>query len=84
MKTIIFEGLTAHQWQLYTCSMKCGGAARRLNAGVRRCAKKAKTREEFVRLMREVQMKVAEYGAADSEPNYVVERLADRFFGEEW
>lgn len=73
--------LTAEQWQLYTSSMKCGTAARKLNAAVRRSFKAAKSREEFVAMMDEVRFQLRDFGASDTEPRCVVEDIADALYG---
>lgn len=74
--------LTAEQWQLYTYSMKCGNAARALNAAVKRAARTEGTKPGFYREVEKVMCKYSKYGAYDSEPTWVLDEIADEIYGE--
>lgn len=74
--------VTADDWELYTCSMKCGAAARSLTAALKRaiaaCASGKSTYEAMEEHFNSVASKFAEYGAQDSEPMHMAERILDR------
>jgi len=75
---------TANDWQLYTCSMNCGTAARSLTAALKRVIKKVEDMKmseikkagglsraitlASMNILDPVMNKYAEYGASDSEP----------------
>jgi len=83
-----YEGpVTGDDWQLYTFTKKCGSAARRLTAALKRTIKKVEGMSmgeinkvgglssavymAMDEILYPVMEELADYGAADSEPNYV-------------
>lgn len=75
---------TADDWQLYTCSMKCGTAARSLTAALKR-ALKTETVAEAQEIWYAVASKFSSYGATDTEPRDVAYTIIDEHFGvESW
>lgn len=78
---------TGDDWQLYTCSMACGRAARSLTAALKRVIKAMDTMrplnaqnvlKEMDKHLDPVMHKYAEYGAYDTEPRYVARRAIVR------
>lgn len=78
-KQVILK-LTADDWQLYTTSMDCSTAAGALNNAFEFWFNIGATREKLVKEVYEVMKIWSEYGAADSEPMYVLEKLADTVY----
>lgn len=72
--------LSADEWDLYTTSMKCGNAAKGLNAAASK-ALSCGDSDEAYRIFREAQLAWADYGAYDSEPSWVFAKLHQRVFG---
>ncbi len=67
-------------WQLYTCSMKCGHAARSLTAALRRALKEEGAGKAYD-VWRATAIKWAAYGALDSEPIGVAAEVIEKHFG---
>lgn len=74
--------LPADDWQLFTASMNCTAAARALNIAASE-GLSLPTREEAWKHWTTVSDLWAKYGAADSEPRWVMRDLMDQVFGEE-
>ena len=72
--------LTADDWQLYTTSKDCDAAACALNNVFEFWFNTEAPREKLVREMYEIMKIWSEYGAADSEPMYVLEDLVDAVY----
>lgn len=74
--------LSADDWQLFTASMDCTEAARALNIAASE-GLSLPTREEAWAHWETVSDLWAKYGAADTEPRWVMRDLMDQVFGEE-
>ena len=78
--------VTGEDWQLYTCSMKCGTAARGLTAALKRAFKHfeknmgrdgksaAETLGDAYKLVGEAMGKYSKFGACDTEPRGVAKQ----------
>jgi hypothetical protein len=72
--------LTPDDWQLYTTSMDCKRAAIALNDTFEFWFNNGASREELMKYMYNVMKIWSEYGAADSEPMYVLDDLVDTVY----
>jgi hypothetical protein len=81
----------AHDWELYTSSMKCGQAARALTAALKKALKVVDAfvatggipNEDtldvlYTKYIRSVAVKYAEFGATDTEPRSEAFRAMER------
>ena len=75
--------LTADQWELYTCSMDCSDAALQLNAGMTGILNSGLGLSQSMRDAYHLLSQFRRYGATDSEPIRVAERLIEKAFGDE-
>lgn len=75
--------LSAEDWQLFTNSMDCRDAALGINTGVALAINGAETRREAEKGAFAVLSNYADFGAADSEPLWILEAVLDHVFGEE-
>ena len=73
--------LTADQWELYTAIFNCNKAARALNSAFKRLVNSGMDRVKVYHEMAKVMDKYSAYGAADSEPYYVLEDLLKAVYG---
>ena len=74
--------LTADQWQLFTVSMNCTQAAKALNRAASEGLSLPTASEAFAH-WEITSDRWANYGAADSEPRWVMRDLIAQVFGEE-
>jgi len=72
--------LTPDDWQLYTTSMNCKRATIALNDTFEYWFNNGASREELMKYMHDVMNSWSEYGAADSEPMYVLDDLVDTVY----
>ncbi len=76
--------LTADQWQLFTGMSGAAAAAKALNAVVEKaCNAEGATYKSAWEAIDKVQVKYADFGAGDSEPNWVVEHILAQVFPDE-
>ena len=75
--------LTADQWQLFTASMDCTEAAESLNRMAEIAIASSSNSREAMRRMANTINKYSDFGAADSEPIYVMRRLFAEAYGQE-
>lgn len=87
--------MTANDWQLYTCSMKCGAAARALTKELNRLLKNAqceilKNPEKRVSAAKQVRKEMfkfmdgySKYGACDTEPEWACVDMINKVLGTE-
>lgn len=73
---------SAAQWDLYTSSMDCGEVAGKLNRMLTELLNAGIPREEVEKNMFVYMDRFDEYGAADSEPQRLLERVLDEVFNE--
>lgn len=72
---------TAEDWQLFTVSMNCNPAARKLNTALRQAVnKKGSTAFEVRVAMCPVMMELSEFGANDSEPQWLLAKVLDEVY----
>lgn len=73
---------TGDDWELYTASMKCEGAARALTAALKKALRAVGSGASVPDAMRDhfdpVARKYADFGAQDSEPMRHAERILER------
>ena len=73
---------TGDDWELYTATMKCEGAARALTAALKKALRAVGAGATVPDALREhfdpVARKYADYGAQDSEPMRHAERILER------
>jgi hypothetical protein len=81
MKIHIMPTLSAADWQLYTSSMDCTYAAQRLNEKLAALVNQGLERREVEKEMSRLMNTLSEFGAADSEPFYVLELALNAVFG---
>ena len=77
IKKQIEVNLTPEQWQLFTVSMDCRMAAACLNAAFELHFNYGKPKNEVRNVMNKVMDEFASFGAADTEPGWVLEDLLD-------
>ena len=80
IKKKVVLSLTAADWQLYTTSMNCKRATIALNDTFEYWFNNGASREELMKYMHDVMKIWSEYGAADSEPMYVLDDLVDMVY----
>ena len=80
IKKKVVLSLTAADWQLYTTSMNCKRATIALNDTFEYWFNNGASREELMKYMYNVMKIWSEYGAADSEPMYVLDDLVDTVY----
>ncbi len=74
--------VSADEWQLYTRSMDCKQVARSLNRQFKYfCNVKGSTPEYVLEQMNKIRDQFSEFGAADTEPRYVLQDLINQVFG---
>lgn len=74
--------VTAQEWQLYTASMGCSGAARALNSAFKKAVNaKGSTPESVQEEMDKVRAVYSKYGAYDTEPRYTMYDLIKKVYG---
>jgi hypothetical protein len=72
---------TADDWQLFTASMNCNGAARKLNTTLRQAVNKKGSTAFEVRLeMHPVMRELSKFGANDSEPQWLLASVLDEVY----
>jgi len=93
MKKLVITGvkvnMTAEDWELYTMP-GAKGAAQKLNRTFANCIRTGMLRNATSSAMYKVMSELANFGAADSEPHYHLEKLlaavydADRDRNQAW
>lgn len=71
---------TAEQWDLYTYDRDCTNAANDLNLALELAFNEGLTKSEVYDRVCKVMKSNAEYGAADSEPLYLLEKALDELY----
>jgi len=66
---------TADQWDLYTRSKDCDHVAKELNSTLADCFNSGKEASETFQTMWLVMKKYADYGACDSEPCHMLDKV---------
>lgn len=82
IERVVTVDLSADDWQLFTVSMDCDKAAKALNRAASEGLSMPTATEAFVH-WEAVSDQWAKYGAADSEPRWVMRDLIGQVFGEE-
>lgn len=60
--------LTAEDWELYTASMDCGGAANAINQVIEASFNSGKSKAEVMKAVLSMMKVYSKFGALDSEP----------------
>jgi hypothetical protein len=71
---------TAEQWDLFTHEKDCTNAANDLNLALELAFNEGLTKSEVFDRVYKVMKANAEYGAADSEPIYLLEKALNELF----
>ena len=74
--------LTADQWELYTATTDCTVAADTLNAAFNRLVNSGLDRRQVHNEMSKVMWDLADYGASDTEPRWVLDDLLCEVFND--
>ena len=73
---------TADDWELFD-HPGANHVAAELNTELKRCVNSGMTRGETERAMHDVMTRAADWGARDSEPQYFLESLLRRIYGDD-
>lgn len=73
--------LTAEQWDAYTTEPGAEDAAKRVNAAILIAVNAGGDRATVMKAANKAMWAEGEYGFADSEATYVLDRLLDMLFG---
>ena len=76
--------LTPEQWELYASSMDCAAAAEALNRAAEKAIGSSANAWEALKKLHMTMQKYHRFGACDSEPLWVAEKLCNEAFGEEY
>jgi hypothetical protein len=82
-QTTFKADFSASQWDLYTSAMDCNEVARKLNSVLTELLNLGIPREEVEKKMCAYMDRFAEYGACDSEPMHLLDRVLDEVFNDE-
>ena len=74
--------LSPEDWELYTNMKGINGASKFLNLNIADCINHAKSREEALVVSLHFLERMSDYGAMDTEPRYVLQKIINLFFGE--
>lgn len=74
--------LSPTDWELYTNMKGINGASKFLNLNIADCINHAKSREEAWTSSMHFLDRMSDYGAMDTEPRYVLQKIINLFFGE--
>lgn len=82
-KTAKITGLdySAERWELFTCMKGVEKVAAELNETFMTTVNNGGTRDEVEDAMNVVMLKYSDFGAEDSEPEYHLQKLLDKVFG---
>lgn len=74
--------LTPAQWELYASSMDCSEAAEALNRAAEEAIASSVSKWEAMKKMTPTMRKYADFGACDTEPQYVAKQIMLEAFGD--
>lgn len=80
VKKTISLSLTAEDWDLYSTKENVEGAANRLNVSFEHAVNSGMSQVDAMRFMLREMEDLSSYGAADSEPGYVLDDLFDMVY----
>lgn len=75
--------LTPQQWELYASSMDCSEAAEALNRAAEQAIASSTCAQAALKKLFPVLDKYSGFGACDTEPRWVAEKICHEAFGEE-
>jgi hypothetical protein len=79
-RVTITPTFSANDWQLYTYSVPCDEAAVKLNQALAEAVNAGLTRAEVEKRMDVAMFELRTFGAADTEPRYVLAEALDHVF----
>lgn len=82
VKKTVSLSLTAEDWDLFSTKENVEAAANRLNVSLEHAVNSGMSQMEATRFMLREMEDLASYGAADTEPGYVLDDLLNIIYGD--